>query len=170
MPVEIAGATNATIQVEVQTASGTVTGPSITIPISPYAPGIFTWNNNGAGPGAIVRNSDFSRVCPPGSSDCPANAAARGDGVVIYMTGLWQVNGSWVTGQPNSQALPTTTTPLVTIVGIPAKVDNSVLAVGYPGLYQVTVDVPQNAPTGDSVTLVVSIGGVPSNTVTIAVK
>ena len=58
----------------------------------------------------------------------------------------------------------------MTIGGIQAQVAFSGLAVGYPGLYQVNVTVPQNAPAGSSEPLVVTIGGVASNTVTIAVQ
>ena len=44
------------------------------------------------------------------------------------------------------------------------------LAPGFVGLYQVNVQVPAEAPTGDGVEVVLSIGGVASNTVTIAVQ
>jgi len=182
LPVELVGATSATIEVQVEIAPNCpplvacpqyiaiVTSPPIIVPIAPFSPGIFTWDMNGSGPGAILHNSDFSKVCPPGRSDCSASPAALGEVVDIFMTGLGQVNGLWLDGLPNPQASPTTTTPTVTIGGIQAQVVASGLAVGYPGLYQVNVTVPQDAPTGDSVPLVLTIGGVTSNTVTIAVQ
>ena len=40
----------------------------------------------------------------------------------------------------------------------------------FVGLYQVNVQVPSNTPTGDAVEVVLTIGGVTSNTVTIAVQ
>jgi len=38
------------------------------------------------------------------------------------------------------------------------------------GLYQVNVQVPLGAPAGDAVPVILSIGGIASNTVTIAVQ
>ncbi|MCH8268298.1 MAG: hypothetical protein IH846_12330 [Acidobacteria bacterium] len=49
-------------------------------------------------------------------------------------------------------------------------VRSSGLAPGFVGLYQVNVQVPSNAPTGEAVEVVLTIGGVTSNTVTIAVE
>ena len=182
LPVELVGATSATIQVEVTIVPNCpplvacpqfiaiVTSPAITVFLAPFSPGIFTWEMNGQGPGAILHNSDYSKVCPPGRSDCAPSAAARGEVVDIFMTGLGQVNGLWLDGLPNPQASPTATTPTVTIGGVQARVAASGLAQGYPGLYQVNVYVPQNAPTGNAVPVVLSIGGVTSNTVTIAVQ
>jgi uncharacterized protein (TIGR03437 family) len=72
-----------------------------------------------------------------------------------------------------AQASPlsvTIATPTVTIGGIVALVPFSGLAPGAVGLYQVNVQVPMGAPTGDAVPVILSIGGVTSNTVTIAVQ
>jgi uncharacterized protein (TIGR03437 family) len=44
------------------------------------------------------------------------------------------------------------------------------LAPGFAGLYQVNVLIPNAAPAGGSVNLVLTIGGVQSNTVTIAIQ
>ena len=53
---------------------------------------------------------------------------------------------------------------------MPATVLFSGLAPPFVGLYVVTLQVPAGAPTGNSVAVVLTIGGVPSNTVTIAVQ
>jgi len=60
--------------------------------------------------------------------------------------------------------------PTVIIGGAAAKVTYSGLAPGFAGLYQVNALVPDAAPAGNSVDLVISIGGVQSNTVTIAIQ
>jgi len=66
--------------------------------------------------------------------------------------------------------LSSTTTPAtVTIGGAPAQVLFSGLAPGYVGLYVITLKVLVGSPVGDAVPVVVTIGGVQSNTVTIAV-
>ena len=62
------------------------------------------------------------------------------------------------------------TDPTVTIGGMAADVVFSGLAPGFVGLYQVNVQVPAEASTGDEVEVVLTIGGVTSNTVTVAVQ
>ena len=66
--------------------------------------------------------------------------------------------------------MATTTAPTMTIGSVPATVSFSGLAPGFVGLYQVNVQVPENAPAGDAVPVVLTIGGISSNTVTIAVQ
>jgi minor extracellular serine protease Vpr len=58
----------------------------------------------------------------------------------------------------------------VVIGGIAASVSYSGLAPGFAGLYQVNALVPMGVMVDDAVTLSISIGGVTSNTVTIAVQ
>jgi uncharacterized protein (TIGR03437 family) len=168
-PVELAGVTSATVQVEVQSARGTVTSPAVTVPVAPFSPGIFTQDQNGSGPGSIFRASDFSKICPPGRFDCGANPAMPGEAVSIFMTGLGAVNGLWASGQAASSALSTTTTPVVTIGGVQAQVSFSGLATRFVGLYQVNVIVPDISLKGTDIPLTLSIGGQASNTVTIAI-
>ena len=75
------------------------------------------------------------------------------------------------TGSPGlSDPLSWSTTPTVMIGGAPADVWFSGLAPGYVGLYQVNAQVPAGSATGHEVPVVVSIGGVDSNAVTIAVQ
>ncbi len=57
----------------------------------------------------------------------------------------------------------------MTIGGVPVLPSFSGLT-SFVGLYQVNVQVPSEAPTGDAVEVVLSIGGVTSNAVTIAVE
>jgi hypothetical protein len=54
----------------------------------------------------------------------------------------------------------TSTLPIVTIGDIAAQVTFSGLAPGFAGLYQVNALVPDAAPSGDNVNLVIRIGGV----------
>ncbi len=71
---------------------------------------------------------------------------------------------------PSGNGLSVTTeTPTVTIGGVEAPVSFSGLT-GFVGLYQVNVQVPSEAPTGDAVDVAITIGGVTSNIVTIAVQ
>ncbi|MCX6616678.1 MAG: hypothetical protein NTZ98_11360, partial [Acidobacteria bacterium] len=59
---------------------------------------------------------------------------------------------------------------VVTIGGVPAVVSYSGLAPGFVGLYQVNAQVPANAPSGTAVPVVVNVGGVASNAVTLAIQ
>jgi minor extracellular serine protease Vpr len=61
--------------------------------------------------------------------------------------------------------------PTVSVGGATVSdVEFSGLAPGYVGLYQVNAQVPAGAATGSAVPVVISIGGVASNTVTMAVQ
>ena len=96
----------------------------------------------------------------------------RGEFIEIYTTGLGPVSRLQSNGTPK----PATTlaalscTPDVSIGGIPATVQFSGLAPNGVGLYQVNVQVPNNAPVGSAISLSMSLGTAFSNTVTIAVQ
>jgi uncharacterized protein (TIGR03437 family) len=140
------------------------TGPAAVIPIAPFGPGIFTMNGTSTGQGAIL-NSWYQLA----DSSSPA---APGEVIEIYCTGLGPVRNAPTSGYPASLTAlsPTVTTPSVTIGGIPAAVWFSGLAPGSVGEYQVDAQVPAGAPSGPAVPVVISIGGVTSNIVTIAVQ
>lgn len=53
---------------------------------------------------------------------------------------------------------------------MPATVNFAGLSPGFVGRYRVNVQAPDNTPTGDAVSVVLSIGGANSNTVTTAVQ
>ena len=134
------------------------------------APGLFTFNSQGTGPGAIL-NSDLSY-------NSSSNAAARGDIVVIYMTGEGETAPPGVTGKVTTVASPPqplTPAPLlpvtVTIGGQPATWNFAGEAPGLvSGVLQLNVVVPTNIAAGDQ-PIVVSIGGTPSQQgVTVSVK
>jgi uncharacterized protein (TIGR03437 family) len=96
----------------------------------------------------------------------------RGEYLSIYCTGLGPVANQPVNGaaSPANPLSTTMNTPAVTIGGVAAPVSFSGLAPGFVALYQVNVQVPDNAPTGNEVSVVLTIGGATSNTVTVAVQ
>jgi uncharacterized protein (TIGR03437 family) len=100
-----------------------------------------------------------------------ANPVAAGSYVLIYCTGLGAVGNQPATGSPApSGPLAWSATPTVTIGGLAANVQFSGLAPGYVGLYQVNAQVPAGSATGSAVPVVISMNGVTSNTVTMAVE
>jgi uncharacterized protein (TIGR03437 family) len=135
------------------------------------APGIFTQNGQGSGPGAVLN----SNATVNGSG----NPAAKGSTIVIYMTGEGQTQPTGVTGSVTavntSGSGPLTPQPLllvaVTIGGQPATVSFYGEAPGLvAGVMQVNVIVPAAASSGTD-SLVVSVGGNPSQSgVTVSVQ
>src|ERR1700693_3078812 len=100
------------------------------------------------------------------------NPTTPGSYIQIYCTGLGPVTNQPPTGGSAlvSPLSATTTSPTVTIGGTAATVVFSGLAPGAIGEYQVNVQVPASAPSGNAVPVVISIGGVNSNPVTISVQ
>ena len=169
VPWELLGQTQASITV---TSNSVMSDPQ-TINLAPFHPGIFATNSAGTRQGRIAIAATGEVAAPsgsiPGQAARPAN---RGEFITISCTGLGAVTNPPATGAPAS-ANPlsmTTATPSVTIGGVPGTVSFSGLSPGFVGLNQVNVQVPGNAPTGDAVELVLTIGGVTSNTVTLAVQ
>jgi uncharacterized protein (TIGR03437 family) len=135
------------------------------------APGLFTQNSQGSGPGCIL-NQDSS-------VNGPNNPAAKGSIVMVYLTGEGQTNPPSVTGAFTTATLPppqVTPAPAslpvtVTINGQPAPYVYAGEAPGFvAGLMQLNVQIPATAPSGD-LQILVSLGGNASQSgVTVSVQ
>jgi len=159
VPWELSGQSQATLAATLDNAAGAAQ----TVNLAPVAPAIFSTNAAGTGQGAILDTS--YRLVDS------TNPAAPGSFVLIYCTGLGAVSNRPATGSPApSDPLAESATPIVTIGGVTANVQFSGLAPGYVGLYQVNAQVPAGSATGSSVSVTISMGGVTSNTVTMAVQ
>jgi uncharacterized protein (TIGR03437 family) len=160
IPWELAGQAQTTI---VASVNGQTSTPEA-VSLATYAPGIFTVNGEGTGPGAIL-DSNYQLV----SATNPTTAGAI---IQIYCTGLGPVTNQPATGAPSplNPLASTPTWPTVAIGGVSATVQFSGLTPGDVGLYQVNAQVPAGSPKGNAVPLAISIGGATSNTVTIAVQ
>jgi uncharacterized protein (TIGR03437 family) len=115
-----------------------------------------------------------------GAATLCAQPAHPGDYLQIYVTGMGQATPN---GDAAGAVLPTgsvapasgnplyltVSTPTVTIGGQPAMVLFSGLAPGYSGLYQVDVQIPAKASTGDDVPIQISMAGA-SDSATIALQ
>ncbi len=146
------------------------TSNGVAVNVVTTAPGLFTANSSGTGPGAIA-NSD-------GSTNSPSNPAARGGVVVLYLTGEGETSPAGVTGKVTTVAAPPqplTPAPLlpisITIGGQGANYTFAGEAPGFvSGVLQLNVIVPTTIAAGDQ-PLVVTIGGNPSQQgVTVSVK
>jgi uncharacterized protein (TIGR03437 family) len=170
MPWELQGQPNAALVV---VANGVSSQPQ-TVSLSAAAPAMFTVNQAGSGQAAalIAGSSVIAGVIQSTCNVLACSPATKGEGVEIYLTGLGAVTNQPATGAPAS-ANPLSTTassPTVTLGGISAPVTYSGLAPYFVGLYQVNIQIPQNAPVGDAVPVVLTFNGVPANMVTIALQ
>ena len=122
--------------------------------ISPYSPALFS--SSGLG---VLTNSSGTLI----------GAAAPGQIINVYATGLGPVNPPVNAGNQTSAGILSAcvTKPAVTVGGIDALVQSAGLAAGLTGVYQVGFVVP-DVGLGNR-DLVVSLGGVKSQTVTIQI-
>lgn len=169
-PWELVDQTAATIAV---TVNGTV-GPALSIALSAAGPGIFALSSPGTPQGIVQISNTAIFAAPEGSiAGVQTRPATRGvEFLTIYCTGLGDVNNRPANGAAASATALSTTraTPAVTIGGVSASVSFSGLTPGFVGLYQVNAQVPATAPAGNFVPLIINVGGIASNTVTIAVR
>jgi uncharacterized protein (TIGR03437 family) len=160
VPWELSEQTEATITASI---NGQTSAPQ-TVPLSTYAPGIFSLDGSGTGAGAIL-DSNYKVI----STTNPTTAGAY---IQIYCTGLGPVTNQPATGAgaPGSPPAETTTPATVWIGGIAANVLFAGLTPGTVGLYQVNVQVPAGVSVGNVVSVEVSIGSAQSNVVTVAIQ
>jgi uncharacterized protein (TIGR03437 family) len=99
------------------------------------------------------------------------NPARAGGVIILYATGMGATNPAVATGAtaPSSPFAQVAVAPRVSIGGANAKVLFAGLSPGSVGLYQIDVEIPAGAGTGN-VPLVMTQGGVASNTVTVPVE
>jgi uncharacterized protein (TIGR03437 family) len=143
---------------------------SFTVLLKPYAPALFTTNQAGTGQASTLIAGTASLAAP--NDAFPGSRPAKiGEYISIYATGLGDVSNRPApgAGSPVNPLARTLATPEVTVGGVPAAVAFSGLTPGYYGLYQINVQIPEGAPSGAEVPIVLTIGGVASNTATIAV-
>ena len=120
--------------------------------MSLYASGLFTLDGSVNGP-AAAQHGDFRLVSP----EFPARL---GETIALYATGF---------GVQNPLSLIPEILPVVRIGGIAAPITYFGVSPGFPGLNQVNVTVPFEAPSGSAVPVTVQFGSAVSNQVTLAV-
>jgi uncharacterized protein (TIGR03437 family) len=155
-PFELAGKTNASIQV----SNNGVMSKAVVFPIVEAQPGIFAYSTSGLTFGAIL-HANFQLADT-------AHPAKAGETVLIYCTGLGAVlsppaDGAAANGQR------TMTTATVTIGGTKAVVSFSGLAPGFVGLYQINAEIPSGLAAGNQ-TVVASVGNASSNSVLLPIE
>ena len=146
--------------------------PPETTPTTTHAPAVFTIDSVRPAQGAILIANTAGMIPAPIGAAPNARPVVRGELLEIFATGMGPVTNTPESGEiaisfPLSR---TETTPLVTIGGASARVFFSGLAPRAVGLNQVNVKVPDDAPVGDDIPLVIRIGEVDSVPVILAVE
>lgn len=139
------------------------------IEIGPHSPAIFTADS---GPGrAIAFDAISGPLAQPAGSFSGSKPIVRGGFLTIFATGLGETNPPIVPGSNSLDAVRRTVTlPTVTIGVANAPVLFSGMSPQFVAVYQINVEVPSDAPTGDAVPLILEIGGLSTrDDVTIAV-
>ena len=156
--------------VDVVVTYGSIKSQPFTLSFVAGNPAIFTTTNDGRGQGAILNFVPSTSDYVLNSSSAPA---AKGQTVVLYVNGIGPTTSQNVTAlTPASPAVTPTGTVTVTIGGQSASVSGAVAPPGsVPGLLQINVTVPANAPTGQAVPVLVNVDGFDSQPgVTMSIK
>ena len=157
IPSELMGFSSATVQV---TVSGRVSAPR-TIFLNSTAPGIFTANSSGQGPG-VITHADGSLVTAQ-------QPAIPNEVVVVYVTGLGATTLPLATGVPAGSS-NLVATPSVTIDGAQATVLFAGRTPTLVGSDQINVRVPAGTRVANDIVVRVTAGASLSNQVTLAVE
>jgi uncharacterized protein (TIGR03437 family) len=136
----------------------------ISVPVAPSAPGIFTLNATGTGQGAIL-NQD-------GTVNSPDNPAQVGSIIVFFATGAGQTNPPGNDGLIPMAVLPMPRLPVSVQIDY---VDSEILYAGaapglISGVVQVNCRVPTGVKPGNSLPVLLTVGDVTSEPVTVAIK
>jgi uncharacterized protein (TIGR03437 family) len=162
VPYELSGATDATVEV----MFGGSRSNSTTIPVVPAAPGIFSADASGQGPGAIL-DLNYNLVSA-------SNPASIGQTIQIFATGQGQTSPGGVDGliEPGALPLPALLLPYgVSIGNIPAVTEYFGAAPGLvAGALQIDAIIPVGVLPGAAL-LVISVNGVASQPgITVAIQ
>jgi uncharacterized protein (TIGR03437 family) len=148
VPYGVAGRTTTSIVVSY---SGVSSNP-LTYNVVAAAPGIYTQNQQGTGPGSILNQDGMTQ-------NTSTKPESRGNIISVYMTGEGQTSPAGVDGMLattlKSPVLPVT----ATIGGVPATVVYAGSAPGEVyGIMQVNLQIPLTVTPGAALPVVVSVG------------
>ncbi len=162
LPYSVAGKSSTQLQLEYL---GVLSIP-VRLQIAATAPGVFSINGSGQGPGAILNARD-------GSVNSASKPAARGDWVSIFATGAGVTTPASVDGFVASAPLPAPIAGVsVTMGGVPCLLNFEGAAPGLvSGVLQINAQVPAGVSPGLAVPVQLRIGSAGSSpAVTLAVQ
>jgi uncharacterized protein (TIGR03437 family) len=153
------------VQVAVTTQVGV--SQSFTTISQPYAPAFFLWPNNQP----VATHADYSVAAKDGTFPGTTTVAAKpGDVIILWGTGFGPTNPRVAAGQlPGQNSGAQTQSPVtVALHSVNIPVLGAALS-GFPGVYQIAIQIPSSTISGDHV-LVATINGVVSPTSTLSVQ
>lgn len=157
VPFSLTGSAQVAVQVGVDGVMSAVDN----VPVAAAAPGLFSLDSTGRGPGAIL-NADYS----VNSSQNPAPA---GSIVFVYATGGGMTSGQNAAGKAADDASPLVATATATVGGVPATVLYAGSAPSEAnGVVQVNLQLPPNITGTQPIVLTVAGISSPAN-VTVAI-
>jgi uncharacterized protein (TIGR03437 family) len=142
------------VQVAVTTPQGTATA---TVPMQTVSPGLFMYDAANRRYVA-AQHADYSIVGPPGLYPGASSPAKPAEVIILYATGFGPTVPPIPSGQVVTSAAPVVNLPAIsaTIGGQPAQVQWA--GVTMAGVWQLNVQVPPGAATGDAA-IMAQIGG-----------
>ncbi|MEK7996989.1 MAG: IPT/TIG domain-containing protein [Planctomycetota bacterium] len=156
VPHGVAGSRTAQVVVELtaEPAAATIRSSAVTVPVSDTSPGIFTADQSGSGPGAILNTG-------PGTGfNAESNPAPRGTAITFYGTGAGAWNVAYPDGglvlasrlglaPPSPEFLAPLAPVSVTIGGQPARVVAATAqSMRVSGMLQVTAEIAEGIGSG----------------------
>ncbi len=154
----------APIEFDVVVRRGGLASPPVSVGMAPVNPQLFSLNQSGTGPGAILNASIAADQVNTFESPARPN-----DVVSLFGTGWGPVMSPPPDGFAAGGEDPITGDYVVRIGGIEAQVQYIGLSPATPHLYQANVMIPAASPLGCEVPVEVEIAGVVGNTVTMSV-
>jgi len=157
LPNNVPTSGTADLQV-IRTDNGQVLGDT-TINLNTEAPGLYTLNGAGTGQAAAI-NDD-------GTVNGPTNPIARTHVLQVFGTGVGFIQGAPSDGSATTGPMPTTSSTVATINGVPCAVQYSGLAPGQVGVWQANVYidplvVPTSSAPNKTSQLLIQLNGTPS--------
>jgi uncharacterized protein (TIGR03437 family) len=153
------GQTSGSVNIIVQ--RGTQSSAVKSFQVAAFAPGVFAIAGNGQGLANAI-SPDGALAGTSGSvPGYAAHPAVPGGTIIVLATGLGATDSPIKSGNASSDALRRTSTlPTVLVGGIQAQVAFSGLSPQFPAVNQLNIVLPVGVPTGSSVPLQVTVGGI----------
>ena len=147
-PIGISPGSTVTLQV----ASSTQNSGPVTVTVQDSAPGVYANSANGAGPVKAINQT--------GTANSRSAPAPKGSVIVVYASGLGTTMPPLSEGSvpPSSPLYNATGNIGAFIGGAPATVLFAGMAPTFPGIYQLNLQVPMNAPSGTQELLIYANG------------
>ena len=138
---------------------------TVSTPVGPSSPGVFTQNVSGIGPG-IITHLDFTLVTPQ-------SPAAPGETVILFLTGLGALNPPVADGAPGPTSPPSETTDPDIFVSFGGESGNILFSGAAPffvGLYQMNVTIPNVVTLGPAIPVAIITGSALADFIDIAIE